>query len=108
VAYYFQGRSEAGAGGRAWVQQEQQQEQLENTIPKWGKALGMGSFMSTNFNFLISIVPVLRIWIHLIHMFFGLPDPDVRIRILLWIRIRLWIRILLSSYKNSEKNLGFY
>jgi hypothetical protein len=41
-------------------------------------------------------------------MFLGLPDPDVRIRILLWIRIRLWIRILLSSYKNSEKNLGFY
>jgi hypothetical protein len=68
----------------------------------------MGSFMSTNFKFLISIVPVLRIWIHRINMFFGLPDPDVRIRILLWIRIRLWIRILLSSYKNSEKNLGFY
>jgi hypothetical protein len=58
--------------------------------------------LSTNFKFLISIVPVLRIWIHRIHMFFGLTDPDVRIRIL------LWIRILLSSYKNSEKNLGSY
>jgi hypothetical protein len=38
-------------------------------------------------------------------VFLGLQDPDpdplVRIRILLWIRIR----ILLSSCKNSKKNL---
>jgi hypothetical protein len=37
-------------------------------------------------------------------MFLGLLDPDPDPRILLWIRIR----ILLSSCKNSKKNLDFY
>jgi hypothetical protein len=43
--------------------------------------------------------PVLRIRIH---MFLGLPDPDPLVRA--WIRIL----ILLSSCKNSKKNLDFF
>jgi hypothetical protein len=41
-------------------------------------------------------------WIHRIHMFLGLPDPDPPVRIV------LWIRILLSSFKKSKKNLDSY
>jgi hypothetical protein len=46
---------------------------------------------------------VLRIRIR-IHMFLGFldPDPDPRVR------GTLWIRILISSSKNSKKNLDFY
>ena len=45
-----------------------------------------------------------------IHMFLGLldPDPFVRGRIRIRLRIRLRIRILLSSCKNSKKNLGSF
>jgi hypothetical protein len=48
---------------------------------------------------------VLRIRIR-IHMFLGLPDPDPLVEVL--IRIRILIRILLSSCKNSKKNLDSY
>ncbi len=53
---------------------------------------------------------VLRIRIHRIHMFLGLPDPDSLVRGTVWIRIRilLLIRILLSSCKNSKKPLDSY
>jgi hypothetical protein len=44
----------------------------------------------------------IRIRIHRIHMFLGLPDPDPLVRgVGLWIRIQ----ILLLSCKNSKKNL---
>ncbi len=43
-------------------------------------------------------------------IFLGLPDPDPLPKLEVWIRIRilLWIRILLSSCKNSKKNLDSY
>ncbi len=51
------------------------------------------------------LLPVLRIRIHRIHMFLGLPDPDP---LEVVIRILLWIRILLSSCKTRKKNLDSY
>ncbi len=45
---------------------------------------------------------VFRIRILRIHMFLGHPDPEV------WIRLWIRIRILLSSCKNSKKNLDSY
>jgi hypothetical protein len=45
---------------------------------------------------------VLRIRIHRIHMFLDLPYPDPLVR------GTVWIRILLSSCKNSKKNLDSY
>jgi hypothetical protein len=47
------------------------------------------------------LMPVLWIGIR-IHIFLGLPDPDPLGMDPVWIRIR----ILLSSRKNSKKNLG--
>ena len=57
---------------------------------------------------LILFKSVLRIRIHRIHMFLGLhdPDPDPLVRGMDWIRLR--IGILLSSCKNSKKNLDLW
>jgi hypothetical protein len=56
------------------------------------------------FTFAAQCWAVLRILIHRIHMFLGLPDPDPLVRCM--DPDPLWIRILLSSCKNSKKNLG--
>jgi hypothetical protein len=45
-----------------------------------------------------------RIRIHRIHIVLGLPDPDPLVRGTVWVRIR----ILLSTSKNSKKNLDSY
>ncbi len=50
----------------------------------------------------------IRIRIHRIHMFLGLPDPDPDPLVRGMDPDPLWIRIVLSSCKNSKKNLGSY
>jgi hypothetical protein len=44
----------------------------------------------------------IRIRIHQIHVFLGLPYPGP------FVRGTVWIRILLSASKNSKKNLDSY
>ncbi len=66
----------------------------------------LGLFLDQNFLYVLEAVLRIwiriHIWIHRIHMFLGLLDPDPVVRI--WIRIR----ILLSTSKNNKKNLDSY